>query len=510
MLATVPLRIQNAFDGMFGGFSNKGMQSRNNAFLAAAFLLAVLPFEMEHLFTMLLGAAVYFAFYSLQPRVKRRPKKIERDGFPYRKPSTLQERSGRPTRTVQRADQKVSCAEPRSEPRTCTVSPVVAPKFQGSTWEEEVAELLTQITPTVECERTVAQLTRVVKKAIWSTFPNAEVMGFASANLQGGKAFGVAVPDVDIVANVSPQTLMQRLQKRSRGRSDPDQCGSRQLQKYAIRLCTEKLVSATNLKFRRSAFRGDEPKVTLLAPAAPGFSDISVPLDLSVNSLTPLHNAALSTECGKIDARAKALILLVKRWAKDRGICHAAKGHLPPYAWTLLVIYFLQVGDEEEGPLLPPVSDFEVSSRLSAKRGDVKPCKAWAPPSNSDTSVAQLLVSFFQFYSGFDWRNEAVNVDTGKRGPPSLKLPLHIMDSADGQGTEVGPSVEDPFATNMNLSSGMTAWSFARMQEELKRADTLCGTKESLATLLEPWAPPEVQHQDNSCDQDKAELDNED
>ena len=37
------------------------------------------------------------------------------------------------------------------------------------------------------------------------------------------------------------------------------------------------------------------------------------------------------------------LVLLVKRWAKHRGICHAAKGHLPPYAWSILCLHFLQV-----------------------------------------------------------------------------------------------------------------------------------------------------------------------
>merc|ERR1719160_685486 len=139
----------------------------------------------------------------------------------------------------------------------------------------------------------------------------------------------------------------------------------RKLQKSAIRACTDLLVSKAGFKFRRSAFRGDEPKVTLLAPATLGLSEQAIPVDFSVNSVTPLYNAALLTECGQIDKRARALILLVKRWAKDRGICHAAKGHLAPYAWSLLAIYFLQVHEQDGGPVLPPLSGFKVSKGLA-------------------------------------------------------------------------------------------------------------------------------------------------
>merc|ERR1719310_418023 len=91
-------------------------------------------------------------------------------------------------------------------------------------------------------------------------------------------------------------------------------------------MCTDRLVASAGLKFRRSAFRGEEPRVTLLVPSALGFFKEAIPVDFSINSVTPFYTAALLTECGQIDVRAKALILFVKRWAKDRGICHAAKG----------------------------------------------------------------------------------------------------------------------------------------------------------------------------------------
>ena len=61
-------------------------------------------------------------------------------------------------------------------------------------------------------------------------------------------------------------------------------------------------------------------------------------LDFSVNTEFPFYNAAILRD-GHSDARAKELILLVRRWAKDRGTSHAAEGHLCPYAWTVLAIH---------------------------------------------------------------------------------------------------------------------------------------------------------------------------
>merc|ERR1711862_1091594 len=90
--------------------------------------------------------------------------------------------------------------------------------------------------------------------------------------------------------------------------------------------------------------------------------------------------AALLTECGQLEPRARELILLVKRWAKDRGICHAAKGHLSPYSWTLLCIFFLQVREE---PMLPPLDRFKKSSAL---------CGTIASKNPSDRGVSETCV----------------------------------------------------------------------------------------------------------------------
>lgn len=413
-------------------------------------------------------------------------------------------------------------------PRPClageTIMPIVPPTFHSTGWNAEVDELVARISNTASGDQAVHQLAQLVQRTLQPILPQVEVVGFASGNFERGKAFGVAVPEVDIVASINPTEFPNHLRSRggSRGivatkapRDEAIHADPRKLQKWAIRACTEQLVSSGTFKFRRSAFRGQEPKVTLLA-CAEMFSE-AVPIDFSVNTVTPLHSAALLTECGQIESRAKALILLAKRWAKDRGICHAPKGHLTPYAWSLLAIYFLQVRAGNEGSLLPPLKDFAASSCLMTKKGRAsKPASKSASPAeglegpstsapaasadestDSRMSVGSLFKEFVQFYhSEFDWRAEAVSVRLGARAAPDLTLPFHIIVKEDGCSSEVAPSVEDPFEVSRNLADHMTADSLHRLRAEFARAESLCAREASLTELLELWRPPAVETRD--------------
>merc|ERR1719321_1817220 len=128
----------------------------------------------------------------------------------------------------------------------------------------------------------------------------------------------------------------------------------------------------------------------------------------------------------------------------------------------------------------------------------------WSPPTDAAKPTGTLFKEFVHFYAReFDWRKEAVSVRTGRRQAPDLSLSLHIVENSDGT-TQVGPSIEDPFDTAKNLSSGMNVASLARLHEELTRAEQMCSSGTSLAELLEPWAPPDHETSErNSADDDK-------
>lgn len=499
------------------------LDNRTLVVLAVALLCLTAPMELSQLAFAFVGAMAYATAQALHISTSR---PAAAKGALASKPVLASADRGGSSNYRRQSSHSTSAASSAAIAagaacfRQPSSQPISAPSFRAQGWEAEVAELLDQISPTTEGDRVVQQLANLVQQSLRRLVPEVEVFGFASGDLVRGTAFGVAVPEVDIVVSVSPTVLASRLQSRLSGASASSQEGqqpldARKLQKSAIRAFTDRLVSTSGFKFRRSAFRGQEPKVTLLAPAALGIYSEAVPVDFTVNSSTPLYNAALLAECGRLEPRARDLILLVKRWAKDRGVCHAAKGHLSPYTWSLLAIFFLQTaaGDEEGcGPLLPQLEYFHLSSGLMGSRA-AKHCvcatpatsavapeaqarPAWTKPlaqGSSRKSTAALFKDFVRFYCrDFDWRKEAISVRLGKRAPPALLLPLHIVVHNDNVTTEVGPSIEDPFEVTRNLGECTTATSLARLREELARAEMICSAERpSLSELLEPWVPPE-------------------
>jgi len=401
---------------------------------------------------------------------------------------------------------------PKPELRQDSKVPVQAPSFESQDFDSQVAELLSQVTPTPESDRLASELAECARAAIHNVFPEVEVAGFASGDVVRGTAFGVAVPELDIVVTASPHVLVQHLQGRlSKCGMSMAKLDARKLQKSAIRVCTDQLVSVGGFKFRRSAFRGQEPKVTLMAPASLGVSGKGIPVDFSVNCVAPLYNNAILAECGAIDKRAQLLILIVRRWAKDRGVCHAAKGHLAPYAWTLLAVYFLQVG-LKDAAMLPPLQGFKMASGLAIRHGteaDAKRGKrGWEPPPADGPAakmpVGRLLQEFYRFFAQeIDWHSEAVSVRLGRRASANLHLMLHIIVHED-QTTEVGPSIEDPFEPARNLGTSTTSVGIARLKEEFTRAHSLMSKGASLPELLAPWAPAErARGSSEDCERDE-------
>lgn len=489
--------------------TSRGMwNSQSVAFVCISMICILAPLELSQLIFAFIGALVYAVLQAITPKPQKTNCQVAAEREHRGMRSTMAQRFA-PTKIATEKQEKQGRTRPRNGPSSAVHSapphsvkpetikrevyhpssnPVYAPKFESTGWEDEVNELVAQMNPGVEEEHAVQRLVFHVKRTIQSLFPEVEVTGFVHSSLKCGKAFGVAVPEVDIVANISPSLLAQRsLQRTSR-------YDLQKLHKCAVRSACDRLVSNGGLKFRRSAFRGEEPRVTVLVPTSLGFFSEAIPVDFSINAVTPFYTAALLTECGQIEPRAKALLLLVKRWAKDRGICHAAKGHLSPYLWTLLAVYFLQVGFGDEGALLPLFEAFKISScnpknpKLTKQK---TPSSSPTAESAANLSVAQLFRKCMEFYSQtFDWRNEAVSIRNGHRAPPNHSLPIHVILRDDGSRHDVGPAIEDPFKVTSNLGSCMNEVSLARLHEEFARAHELCARGASLTELLEPWVPP--------------------
>mmetsp|Transcript_44477 Transcript_44477/g.123056 ORF Transcript_44477/g.123056 Transcript_44477/m.123056 type:complete len:529 (-) Transcript_44477:123-1709(-) len=484
--------------------------------LALALLCVAAPLQLGQLTFGLVGALCYAAVQAMRKSTRARtvPKSSRKLGLDEPGGDTSVGKipaRARPTRPKAKpSDREAKILERevgKPEYRQQSSQPVAAPSFVSNDFDAQVQELLDQAAPTPQGDALVQEIVCMVRKVLHSFIPDAEIMGFACGDILRGTAFAVAIPEVDVILSAAPDAIAQSLMGRaSRPLPHAAKLNFWRLQKSMLRACTDELTAAPGFKFRRSAFKGQEPKVTLMAELL----GKAIPIDFSVNTVAPLHNAALLTECGHIDTRAKELVLLVRRWAKYRGVSHAAKGHLAPYAWSLLVVYFLQVWEVQGDPLLPELKAFKQSSSLlrqqqrqqhkaeqlqeqqQRQEERPEPRQRRAGSKEQDVSVGTLFKEFFRFYSkSFQWRSEAISVRAGKRLPPSTTLPLHIVTLSSG-ATDVAPSIEDPFEPKRNLSECMTGVSFQRFHEEIDRGVALSSEDStSLSEFLEPWVPPE-------------------
>lgn len=340
-----------------------------------------------------------------------------------------------------------------------SVCPVVCPSFASADWDGQINEFLRELAPTDETGALARAIACAVQDALRSTFPDVDVVGFAHGNPKSSRAFATAVPDIEIVARMASDLSVYN-------------------QKAAIRSCTDQLAYG-DFKFRRSAFKYDEPKVTFLAPAALG----CVPFDFAVNALTPGRHDIILQECIKIDPRAWELILLVHRWSRDRGIAHAAKGHLTPYAWSLVVLFFLQIREKGEGALIPAFKTSSPHFQLEGKKR--KASKKTKAADTPRTPVSMLFKEFFAFYATqFDWQHEMLSVEKATRVVPDMNL-------VEWRRQAEGLQICDPFEPASNLGALLSNDGRARLQEELTRAMVICSENGLLSQLLQPWSPPD-------------------
>eukprot|EP00929_Paragymnodinium_shiwhaense_P086504 TRINITY_DN47008_c0_g2_i4.p1 TRINITY_DN47008_c0_g2~~TRINITY_DN47008_c0_g2_i4.p1 ORF type:complete len:326 (-),score=52.24 TRINITY_DN47008_c0_g2_i4:1395-2372(-) len=71
--------------------------------------------------------------------------------------------------------------------------------------------------------------------------------------------------------------------------------------------------------------------------------DEDVVCDISYRNLLPLYNTKLLRTYTKLDPSLTMLVMVVKRWAKAQRLASTRDGYISSYAWTLLVVYYLQV-----------------------------------------------------------------------------------------------------------------------------------------------------------------------
>ncbi|CAL1280574.1 unnamed protein product [Larinioides sclopetarius] len=140
--------------------------------------------------------------------------------------------------------------------------------------------------------------------------------------------------------------------------------------------------------------------------------------DLSFQHGLAKSNTELLHFFSVLDNRVKPLMITLRFWAKHLKI--AGNGAFSSYAFSLLVIFFLQNLEE---PILPSVTDLMINAESHVfdgwEAGFVSDAQQQKFISRNTLSEEELLNEFFRFYWNFDFIRYVVCIRTGKAKPIS-------------------------------------------------------------------------------------------
>ncbi|MGH0166137.1 UNVERIFIED_CONTAM: hypothetical protein FKN15_001292 [Acipenser sinensis] len=175
--------------------------------------------------------------------------------------------------------------------------------------------------------------------------------------------------------------------------------------------------------------------------------------DISLYNTLALHNTRLLAAYAALDPRVKYLCYTMKVFSKVCDIGDASRGSLSSYAYTLMVLYFLQQRKQPVIPVLQEIYDgpekpekvvdgwnvyfFDDLSNLPNR---------WPQFGNNTESVGELWLGMLQFYTEeFDFKEHVISIRRKK-----------LLTTFKKQWTSKYIVIEDPFDLNHNLGAGLS------------------------------------------------------
>ncbi|EGW01115.1 Terminal uridylyltransferase 7 [Cricetulus griseus] len=150
-------------------------------------------------------------------------------------------------------------------------------------------------------------------------------------------------------------------------------------------------------------------------------------VDISLYNTLALHNTRLLSAYSAIDPRVKYLCYTMKVFTKMCDIGDASRGSLSSYAYTLMVLYFLQ---QRSPPVIPVLQEPAY----------------WPEYGRNTESVGQLWLGLLRFYTEeFDFKEHVISIRRKS-----------LLTTFKKQWTSKYIVIEDPFDLNHNLGAGLS------------------------------------------------------
>jgi len=328
--------------------------------------------------------------------------------------------------------------------------------MRDSFWKatgDESAAIVRASTPSPADHEVKRTLIKEAMKCIYPIIPEAELHCVGCGNFELQVAQG-RYCEVDLVLKIDAQILLQRLteyflQSKGSSKKNVETLQADCLRKTATRVISRRLGF---VKFGRSEFTSPDPTIFLIVPPAAGIYKHTLRMSFSVNSVYPLH---LQTLVSKDSSRVRELIFIVLRWSDDRHLASPGKGLLHPYAWGLLVSYFLRSTSHQNT----------------------------TSTSYQNMSTAELFEAFLCFFHSRWTSLEDV-----------AGVTISVSESGVSATTIWGDAVmdiKDPFDSQRSASSSLRPEGMTRIKEEMQRAIQIFNRRGSgaLAEICELMTP---------------------
>ncbi|XP_066460192.1 terminal uridylyltransferase 7 [Eleutherodactylus coqui] len=175
--------------------------------------------------------------------------------------------------------------------------------------------------------------------------------------------------------------------------------------------------------------------------------------DISLYNTLALHNTRLLASYAAIDPRVKYLCYIMKVFTKMCDIGDASRGSLSSYAYTLMVLYFLQQRTPPVIPVLQEIYTSECKPEILVDGWNVyffsqmeELAKYWPEYGKNKESVGELWLGLLRFYTeDFDFKEHVISIRK-----------LSLVTTFKKQWTSKYIVIEDPFDLTHNLGAGLS------------------------------------------------------
>ncbi|XP_035891232.1 poly(A) RNA polymerase, mitochondrial [Anopheles stephensi] len=224
---------------------------------------------------------------------------------------------------------------------------------------------------------------------------------------------------------------------------------------------------------------------------------LDLEIDLTMNNTAGVYMSELLYLFGQLDARVRPLTFCVRRWAQSVGLTNQTPGYwITNFSLTMLVMYFLQqlsrpilpsinrliqlsaAASSHQQPSSPPVTRFGEGEAEWAYTFLKNPSIYGSFRSDNESTLEQLLMEFFEFYSQFDFNQRAISLNLGATILKPDHSPMYIV---------------NPLETVLNVSKNVNLEETELFRMQVRNAVWLLeahGKESSTGTgpgATEPW-----------------------